>query len=192
MRVYLGFVAALDAGGENISRKLSEVDLSSPEDVKAVIPDAGGSGVLVHFGEERFLERYHAYQQHLAEWRAQYPRLSSADMRYERQVVLGMKNDAAATAPAAASPAGADAKLPAAPAKNDAPAHIAAAAKSLPAPAKAAPAASSAAALAYPAQIKKRAVHPAAKARRWRPAAKKPAAHTARSATHVPVQRVAQ
>ncbi len=94
MRIYMGFMAALDATGENVSRKLSEVDVSSPEDVRAVVPETGGD-ILVHFGEERFLERYHAYRDHLAEWRAQYPGLASADMRYERQVVLGMKPDTA-------------------------------------------------------------------------------------------------
>jgi cell division protein FtsQ len=190
MRIYLGFVAALDAGGENISRKLSEVDLSSPEDVKAVIPDAGGSGVLVHFGEERFLERYHAYQQHLVEWRAQYPRLASADMRYERQVVLGMKPDALATAPAAA-----DAKLTPISAKSAAPA--AAAAKSSPAPVNAALATSNATAVAHPAQTKKPAAHPTIRARRWRPAAKRsatkrPVAHAARPVVHAPVQGAAR
>ena len=102
MKIYMAFMAALDATGENISGKLSEVDLSDPEDVRAVVPDAGGSDVLVHFGDGRFLERYHAYQQHLAEWRAQYPRLASVDMRYEQQVVLGMKTDSPVTP--AASP----------------------------------------------------------------------------------------
>ncbi|MGA1983791.1 MAG: FtsQ-type POTRA domain-containing protein [Acidobacteriaceae bacterium] len=90
MKIYLGFVAALDATGEGISHKLSEVDLSNPEDVKAIVPDAGAD-ILVHFGEEKYLERYHQYQAHLAEWRAQYPRLASVDMRYERQVVLEMQ-----------------------------------------------------------------------------------------------------
>jgi cell division protein FtsQ len=102
MRIYLGFVAALDANGEAISRRLSEVDLSNPEDVKAVIPDAGTSGadILVHFGEEKYLERYHQYQAHLAEWRAQYPKLASVDMRYEQQVVLEMRRDAVVAATA--------------------------------------------------------------------------------------------
>lgn len=93
MRIYMSFVAALDATGEDISPHLSEVDLSNPEDVKAIIPDAGSAGadILVHFGEDRFLERYHQFQQRLAEWRTQYPRLASVDMRYERQVVLEMQ-----------------------------------------------------------------------------------------------------
>jgi len=96
MKIYLGFISALDASGEGISHKLSEVDLSNPEDVKALIPDTSGTDILVHFGEEKFLERYRQYQQHLAEWRAQYPKLASVDMRYERQVVLEMQ---AGTAP---------------------------------------------------------------------------------------------
>jgi cell division protein FtsQ len=93
MRIYLGFMAALDVTGEGISHRLSEVDLSNPEDIKAIIPDTGASNadILVHFGEEKFLERYHQYQEHLPEWRAQYPKLASVDMRYERQVVLQMQ-----------------------------------------------------------------------------------------------------
>ena len=101
MKIYMEFVAALDSSGENISHRLSEVDLSNPEDVKAIIPDESGSpnagpDVLVHFGEEKFLERYHQYQAHLPEWRTQYPKLASVDMRYERQVVLDMQPGAAA------------------------------------------------------------------------------------------------
>jgi cell division protein FtsQ len=114
MKIYLGFIAALDASGEGISHKLSEVDLSNPEDVRAIIPDRG-TDILVHFGEEKFLERYHQYQAHLAEWRTQYPKLASVDMRYERQVVLEMQPGSAVPAtsanaasdPAAAGPAGA-------------------------------------------------------------------------------------
>jgi cell division protein FtsQ len=99
MKIYLDFISSLDATGEAISRRLSEVDVSDPEDVKAIIPDSGSTGasILVHFGEEKYLERYHQYQAHLAEWRAQYPKLASADMRYEQQVVLEMQKDSPAT-----------------------------------------------------------------------------------------------
>ena len=101
-RIYLGFMTALDATGEGISHKLSEVDLSNPEDVKAIIPE-GGTDILVHFGDEKFLERYRQYQQHLAEWRAQYPKLASVDMRYERQVVLQMQPGTAVPASSASA-----------------------------------------------------------------------------------------
>ena len=111
MRIYSNFMSALDATGEGISHKVSEVDLSNPEDVKAIIPDAGASGpdILIHFGEEKFLERYHQYKEHLPEWRTQYPKLGSVDMRYERQVVLEMQPGASVpsgdSAPAATSAA---------------------------------------------------------------------------------------
>jgi len=114
MKIYMDFVAALDATGEKISHRLSEVDVSNPEDVKAILPDpapggtdaaSSGADVLVHFGDGRFLERYRQYEQHLAEWRAQYPRLASVDLRYERQVVLEMQPGEAAPSAAAASDA---------------------------------------------------------------------------------------
>ena len=44
----------------------------------------------MHFGDSDFLARYRSYQQHLPEWRQQYPHLASVDMRYENQVVLDM------------------------------------------------------------------------------------------------------
>jgi cell division protein FtsQ len=90
MKIFGQFMSDLDSSGEHITQKLSEVDLSNPEDVKAVITD-NGKDVLVHFGETDYLNRYRKFEEHLAEWRAQYPTLSSVDMRYERQVVLDMQ-----------------------------------------------------------------------------------------------------
>lgn len=90
MKIFADFMTAMDATGEHISAKLSEVDLSNPEDVKALIPD-NGAEVLVHFGDADYLERYRKYEAHLAEWRSQYPKLASVDMRYDRQAVLEMQ-----------------------------------------------------------------------------------------------------
>lgn len=161
IKIYTAFIAALDASGEDISHRLSEVDITYPEDVKAIISDPGtsesGSGksdVLVHFGDGKFLERYHQYEQHLAEWRAQYPHLASVDLRYERQVVLEMQPnqaqaatiatnaEAAAHAAASAATAGAPSVVPTATAskgKPTAPIHPAAT-KLKPAPLKVKPA----------------------------------------------------
>ena len=98
MKLFRKFEAELDAGGQAISRNLSEVDISNPEDVKALIP-AGKSDVLVHFGDTDFLHRYELFEKNLAGWQATYPRLASADMRYERQVVLEMAPGAAVPVP---------------------------------------------------------------------------------------------
>jgi cell division protein FtsQ len=59
----------------------------------------------VHFGDGKFLERYREYEQHLAEWRAQYPKLASVDLRYQQQVVLEMQPGTSATSDAPPSDA---------------------------------------------------------------------------------------
>lgn len=118
MKIFEQFTTDLDSSGEKISEKLSEVDLSNPEDVKALIPDQG-KDVLVHFGDTDFLNRYRKFEEHLPEWRMQYPALSSVDMRYERQVVLEMQpgTAAAGSVPADSGIAGTDAaSTPSAPA----------------------------------------------------------------------------
>ena len=91
MKLYLRFMKELDSGpaGEQTGH-VSEVDMSSPEDIKALIPDSGAD-ILVHFGDKDFLHRYEMYEKNLPGWKAQYPKLASADMRYERQVVLEMQ-----------------------------------------------------------------------------------------------------
>jgi len=94
MHLYQQFISDLDSGGTKVSTQLSEVDISDPEDIWALLP-AQGSDIQVHFGDSDFLARYRSYQQHLPEWRQQYPHLASVDMRYENQVVLDMTQQAA-------------------------------------------------------------------------------------------------
>jgi len=89
MQLYAAFLKDLDSDGKGTSAQLSEVDLSDPEDVKALIPYSN-QDVMVHFGTQNFLTRFHKFQEHIAEWHTTYPRLSGVDMRYERQVVLQM------------------------------------------------------------------------------------------------------
>ena len=95
MQLYQKFVAALDSSGEHLSRNLSEVNLSDPEDVRVTVP-AKSSDLLLHFGETNFLARYRIYRSHLNEWEQQYPQLASVDLRYDSEVVLKMASGAAA------------------------------------------------------------------------------------------------
>lgn len=92
MDVYRKFMAELDSGvgsGEKRSQSISEVDVSNPEDVKALIA-SGSTDILVHFGDEDFLARYAMFEQNLPQWKQQYPKLASVDTRYDHQVVLEM------------------------------------------------------------------------------------------------------
>jgi len=132
MAIYLEFMKALDGGGKKLTNSISEVDVSNPEDVQALVT-TGGSDVLVHFGEEDFLTRYNLFEDHLAGWKQQYPQLASADMRYVGQIVLEMKPGATAASTAdsgsAAAPAApAAAKTTLAPTPAPAPAKKAEAA----------------------------------------------------------------
>jgi cell division protein FtsQ len=87
MGIYNQLVRQLDAGGGHYSQDLSEVDLSDPDDVKVVANDPQGA-VLVHLGASNFLERYKVYVSHVREWRQQFEKLDSVDLRYERQIIV--------------------------------------------------------------------------------------------------------
>jgi cell division protein FtsQ len=110
MNVYMRMMDELDAGGQHNSQQISEVDLSDLRDAQVKMADQGGD-IVAHFGEDRFLGRYQRYMKHIAEWRQQYPHLTSIDLRYEGQVLLkmnpadaGQPADAPNTAQAGAEP----------------------------------------------------------------------------------------
>ena len=97
MEIYEQFMHDLDGSGQRLTDSVSEVDVADPEDVKALIT-SGSSDMLVHFGQEKFLQRYQQFEEHLQEWKQQYPKLASADMRYDGQIVLEMQGDGKAAA----------------------------------------------------------------------------------------------
>jgi cell division protein FtsQ len=111
MRIYVQLLKELDSGGAHYSRDLSDVDLSDPDDVKATVTDPHGA-VLVHLGSSNFLERFKIYVAHVQEWRTQFQKLHSVDLRYEHQVIVnpdvvaaaGNENTPAAEPKAEAAP----------------------------------------------------------------------------------------
>ncbi len=89
MAVYERMLADLDASNQNLSRQISEIDLTDPQDARVLMPEQG-TDILAHLGDDRFLERYQRYKTHIGEWRQQYPKLAAVDLRYDSQVVLEM------------------------------------------------------------------------------------------------------
>jgi cell division protein FtsQ len=87
MKIYNDLVSQLDAGGARYSQDLSEVDLTDAEDVKVLANDPQGE-VLVHLGSASYLERYKIYVSHVREWRQQFDKLESVDLRYDRQIIV--------------------------------------------------------------------------------------------------------
>ncbi len=108
MKNYNELVREIDSGGAHYSQELSEVDLTDPEDVKVLAADANGE-VLVHLGSGNYLQRYKTYVTHVQQWRQQFDKLESVDLRYDGQIIVnpdlnGMPRQAALT-PAAAKTA---------------------------------------------------------------------------------------
>jgi cell division protein FtsQ len=108
MKNYNALVRDLDSGGAHYSQELSEVDISDPDDVKVLSADANGE-VLVHLGAGNYLQRYKTYVTHVQQWRQQFDKLESVDLRYDGQIIVnpdlqGMARQPALT-PAAAKAA---------------------------------------------------------------------------------------
>ena len=87
MKIYNDVISQLDSGGAHYSQDLSEVDLTDPDDVKVLANNRDGE-VLVHLGSANYLERYKIYVGHVQEWRQQFSKLESVDLRYDRQIIV--------------------------------------------------------------------------------------------------------
>ena len=92
MKVYNELVRELDSEGGHYSSELSEVDLTDPEDTRVLVNDPSGD-VLLHLGSinsgsGNYLDRFKLYHAHVGEWRQQFEKLDSVDLRYERQIVV--------------------------------------------------------------------------------------------------------
>jgi cell division protein FtsQ len=119
MKTYESLVRELDSEGAHYSQDLSEVELSDLEDVKIMVPDPAGA-VLVHLGSSDFLRRYKTYMTHAQEWRQQFQKLQSVDLRFDRQIVVNPDSHVAPLPAVHAKPAATIAKAAtkAAPAKK--------------------------------------------------------------------------
>jgi cell division protein FtsQ len=87
MRAYNELVRDLDSGGAHYSQDLSEVDLSDLDDLKVRVNDPAGD-VLVELGSSDYLRRYKTYVSHVQEWRQQFQKLESVNLRYDNQVIV--------------------------------------------------------------------------------------------------------
>ena len=87
MKAYNELVQELDSGGARYSQDLSEVDLSDLENLKVRVNDPAGD-VLVELGSSDYLKRYKTYVSHVQEWRQQFQKLESVNLRYDNQVIV--------------------------------------------------------------------------------------------------------
>ena len=87
MKAYMELTLALDSEGAHYSQELSEVDLSELDNLKVRVNDPAGD-VLVQLGSSDYLKRYKTYVSHAQEWRQQFQKLESVNLRYDNQVIV--------------------------------------------------------------------------------------------------------
>lgn len=114
MRAYNELVQELDSTGAHYSQDLSEVDLTDLDNIKVRVNDPAGD-VLVELGSSDFLKRYRTYTTHVREWRQQFQKLESVNLRYDNQVIVnpdlqGLPKQAQLTASVARAAAAAGVK----------------------------------------------------------------------------------
>jgi len=93
--LYLQMIAELDSGGKSYSRQLSEIDVSDLDNLRATHPVAEGV-VLLHFGRDRYQEKFEAYLQHRPLWQQSGETVRAVDLRYRGQIVLNPETAAEA------------------------------------------------------------------------------------------------
>ena len=117
MKAYNDLVHQLDSDGARYSQDLSEVDLSDLDNIQVRVNDPAGD-VLVELGSSDYLKRYKTYVSHVQEWRQQFQKLESVNLRYDNQVIVNPdmegKPKQASLSPAAARAAAAAGVKPAA------------------------------------------------------------------------------
>ncbi len=114
MKAYNELVRDLDSGGARYSQDLSEVDLTDLENLKVRVNDPAGD-VQVELGSSDYLKRYKTYVSHVRDWRQQFQKLESVNLRYDNQVIVnpdmeGKPKQAALPAAAAKAAAAAGVK----------------------------------------------------------------------------------
>jgi cell division protein FtsQ len=104
MKAYNDLVQDLDSSGARYSQDLSEVDLSDLDNLKVRVNDPAGD-VLVELGSSDYLKRYKTYVTHVQEWRQQFQRLESVNLRYDNQVIVNPDMEGRPKQPALAASA---------------------------------------------------------------------------------------
>ena len=104
MKAYNELVQELDSGGARYSQDLSEVDLTDLENLKIRVNDPAGD-VLVELGSSDYLKRYKTYVSHVQEWRQQFQKLESVNLRYDNQVIVNPDMEGRPKQPALAASA---------------------------------------------------------------------------------------
>ncbi len=101
MQTYQEFMKDIDLVRSGSSDQLSEIDLSSPRDLRAVMTGLAGpndaQAVTVHFGSGDFTQKYRMLADNFSQWQANAGHVQSIDLQYARQVIINPDSSAGVT-----------------------------------------------------------------------------------------------
>src|SRR6266705_497726 len=102
MQTYEEFMKDVDLVRSGSSDRVSEIDLSNPKDLRAVMTGLANASdsqaVTVHFGTSEFGGKYKMLIDNFSQWQANAGRVQSIDLQYSRQVVVNPDVSASTTA----------------------------------------------------------------------------------------------
>lgn len=102
MQLYQEYMKDIDLVRGGSSQYVSEVDLSNPKDLRAVMTGLAGANdsqaVTIHFGASDFSGKYKMLLDNFSQWQANAGRVQSIDLQYARQVVVNPDTSAGTTA----------------------------------------------------------------------------------------------
>jgi cell division protein FtsQ len=100
MQTYQEFMKDVDLVKPGTTDNISEMDLSSPRDLRVVLTGLNGRtdarAVTVHFGQSDFTGKYRMLVENFAQWQANYGTVHAIDLQYSRQVVVNPDTSTAA------------------------------------------------------------------------------------------------
>jgi len=98
MQTYEEFMKDVDLVRSGSSDRVSEVDLSSPKDLRVVMTGLANANdsqaVTIHFGSSEFTGKYKMLVDNFSQWQANAGHVQSIDLQYSRQVVVNPDSSA--------------------------------------------------------------------------------------------------
>lgn len=101
MSLFAQFLKDIDLAQPGGSERVTEVELSDAQDVRASLAGLGDEGqapLLVRFGDSDFVNKYRLLIENIGHWRSSVGRVESVDLRFSRQVVVNPESSARAAA----------------------------------------------------------------------------------------------
>jgi cell division protein FtsQ len=101
MATYEEFLRAIDIVRANSSDRVSEIDLSNPKDLRAVMTGISSANdsqaVTIQFGAADFGGKYRLVVDNFAQWQASNGHVRNIDLQYSKQVILNTDSSSGGT-----------------------------------------------------------------------------------------------